>query len=751
MKVVCVGGGVAGLYFALLLKKAYPDCQIDIFERNRSDDAFGWGVVFSSETLSNFEEADQESYHEIRQNFRYWDNIDTFRGGPAVTSSGHSFCGLSRKVLLHILQRRCASLGVQLHFQHEIADLTPLLQYDLVLGTDGINSRVREHYSEHYKPRISWGRNRFTWLGTTLPLSAFTFFYRNSEHGLFQVHAYPFQSDLSTFIVECHEDVWRRAGLDKASEEETVAYCQSLFAAELAGHPLLSNRSIWRSFPTIECERWHHGNVVLLGDAAHTAHFSIGSGTKLAMEDAIALVAAFQKHGLQDVRRVLCAYEESRRIDVQKLQKAAHTSLSWFENCVRYQRQHPIQFTFNQTTRSQRITWENLAQRDPAFIARVRKWYADEQGAPCSSDGSAPPPMFTPFRLRGLSLRNRVVVSPMCMYSAEDGLINDWHLVHLGSRAIGGAGLIVTEMTDVSAQGRISPGCAGMYRPEHRVAWQRVVEFVHRHSAAKIALQLGHAGRKGSTRLSWEGADEPLTTGNWPILGPSPLPYLPHSQVPRPMERSDMDAVREEFVRAARWAEEAGFDMLEIHMAHGYLLASFISPLTNQRTDAYGGSLENRMRYPLEVFSAVRAAFPAEKPISVRISATDWAPHGLFSEDAVQVAKLLKEHGADIIDVSTGQTVAESRPLYGRMYQVPFSDQIRHEAGIPTMAVGSIFSADHCNTILAAGRADLCVLARQHLREPYFTLDAAQRYEYPDQPWPPQYGAARPSPHTRGT
>lgn len=745
MKIVCVGGGAAGLYFAILMKKAAPACQITVFERNRPDDTFGWGVVFSSETLSHFEAADPPSYEEIKQSFRYWDCIDTLYGGTLTRSSGHGFCGLSRKGLLQILQRRAASLGVKLCFQHEIAEVAPLMNdCDLVVAADGINSRVREQLGAHFAPRISYGKSRFTWLGSTLPLSAFTFIYRDSPHGLFQVHAYPFQSDLSTFIVECHEEVWRRAGLDHASCEDTIAFCQNLFAAELGGHPLLSNRSIWRSFPTVECERWHHQNVVLLGDAAHTAHFSIGSGTKLAMEDAIALATALARHPGKDVSTALAAYEEGRRLDVLKLQKAAQTSMAWFENCARYTQQHPLQFTFNQLTRSQRITWENLDKRDPEFVARVQALYADSQGAPRTSQGHVPPPMFTPFQLRGLALKNRIVVAPMCMYSAEDGLVGDWHLVHLGSRAIGGAGLLVTEMVGVSAEARISPGCAGMYRPEHRLAWQRIVEFVHRHSAAKIALQLGHAGRKGSTRRSWEGSDEPLPQENWPLFAPSPLPYLPHSQTPRPMERADMERVRTEFVRAAQWADEAGFDMLELHMAHGYLLASFISPLTNQRSDAYGGSVANRMRYPLEVFDAVRAVFASEKPISVRISAADWKAGGLSSEDAVEVARMFKQHGADIIDVSTGQTVPDSQPAYGRMYQVPFSDLIRHEAGIATMAVGSILSADHCNTILAAGRADLCVLARQHLRAPYFTLEAAERYEYDDQTWPLQYAAAKP-------
>lgn len=747
MNIVCVGGGPAGLYFGILMKKAFPDVRITIRERNRADDTFGWGVVFSKETLGHFGDADAETYAEIRRRFAYWDDIDTWYGDTCVTSTGHGFCGMSRRQLLNILQDRAAALGVELRYEDEVDDFDALGDVDVLVGCDGVNSQVRERSQSVFRPKIEWGKCRFTWLGTTLPLSSFTFIYRENDHGLFTVHAYPFQDGLSTFIVECHEETWRRAGLEQADEAETVRYCEELFAGDLKGHRLLTNNSIWRSFPTISCERWYDGRTVLMGDAVHTAHFSIGSGTKLAMEGAIALVDAFRRHGVEDVPAALAAYQESRYVDVLKLQRAAAVSRTWFENASRYREQAPIQFTFNETTRSKRITWDNLETRDPAFIDRTRAWFAEQAGAPRQSDGRWPVPMFTPLRLRELELVNRVVVSPMCMYSADDGVVGDWHLVHLGARAVGGAGLVVTEMTDVTRDGRISPGCAGMYRDEHVAAWRRITEFVHRHSRAKIAVQLAHAGRKGSTRVAWEGIDLPLPDGNWPLLSASPIPYLPVSQVPKEMDRADMDDVTAAFVAATERAFAAGFDMIELHMAHGYLLSSFISPLTNIRTDEYGGDVAARMRFPLEVFDAVRAAWPADRPISVRISATDWVDDGgLSGEDAVSVARLLKEHGCDIIDVSAGQTTTQAEPIYGRMFQVPFSDRIRHEVSMKTMTVGNIQDADQINTILAAGRADLCVLARPHLKDPHLTLHAAERYGQFDQAWPDQYDAVRPRP-----
>ena len=749
MNVACIGGGPAGLYFSILMKRLDPRHEVVVHERNKADDTFGWGVVFSKETLDGLDDADPESYAEITRQFRYWDDIDTFIGDECVTSTGHGFCGMSRKRLLNILQERARSLGVDLHFESEVGP-EDFPDADLIVACDGVNSAVRDRFADHFRPTIEWGRCRFTWLGTTLPLESFTFIYRENDHGLFAVHAYPFQDDLSTFIVECHEETHVRAGLDQASEEETVRYCEELFRDDLKGHRLLTNRSIWRTFPTITCERWHKDNVVLMGDALHTAHFSIGSGTKLAMEDAIVLRDAFARLGCDDVERALLAYEEDRRVDVLKLQKSAAVSQAWFENVARYTDQPAIQFTFNETTRSKRITWDNLALRDGDFIDRVRTWYAGSVGAEKAGDGTWPVPIFTPFRLRDMPLVNRVVVSPMCMYSADDGVVDDWHLVHLGSRAIGGAGLILTEMTDVSREGRITPGCAGMYRDEHVTAWRRITDFVHHHSAAKIGIQLAHAGRKGSTKVLWEGMDQPLDEGNWPLISASPIPYLDVNQVPREMTRADMDEVRDQFVRATEMAVLAGFDMIELHMAHGYLLSCFITPLANQREDDYGGSLENRMRYPLEVFDAVRAAWPAERPMSVRISATDWVDGGITGDDAVEIARMLKEHGCDILDVSAGQTDPRAEPVYGRMFQVPFSDQIRHAVGIPTMTVGAVQHADHANTILAAGRADLCVMARPHLTDPYLTLHAAEQYGYYDQRWPKQYDTVRPRPPADG-
>ena len=738
MKIVCVGGGPAGLYFAALMKRADPAHEVTVLERNRPDDTFGFGVVFSDATLENFAEADPETHAEIVRAFAHWDDIEIHVGGAVVTSAGHGFAGMSRQGLLDLLQRRCAQLGVKLEFQVEVGDLSPYADADLVLGADGVNSTVRARLAEHFRPNVDWRPNRFVWLGTTCAYRAFTFIFKEDRHGLWRVHAYRYAPDLSTFILETTEETWRRAGLADATEDDTIAFTERLFAEELRGHRILKNRSLWRSFPTVRNERWSHDNVVLVGDAAHTVHFSVGSGTKLAMEDAIALARALRRH--VGVPAALEAYEAERRREVESLQRAAQVSLEWFETTERYRRLEPIQFAMTHLTRSLRVTHENLKVRDPRFVETVDRWFAEraarQSGVPVTAP--PPPPMFTPFRLRELVLSNRIVVSPMCQYSAEDGTPNDWHLVHLGSRAAGGAALVVAEMTDVSREGRISPGCTGMYKAEHVDAWNRIVDFVHRHSGARIALQLAHAGRKGSTRRLWEGIDEPLTEGNWPLLSASPLPYLPHSQVPRAMSRGDMDQVRDQFVRAAEMAEAAGFDMLELHMAHGYLLASFISPLTNVREDAYGGSLERRLRYPLEVFDAVRAVWPAGKPISVKISATDWAPGGTTADDAVEIAALLRAHGCDAVTVSTGQTVPDQRPVYGRLYQTPFSDRIRHEAGIATMTVGNLSTYADANSILAAGRADLCVLARGHLYDPYWTRHAAWEQGYA-LPWPDQY------------
>ncbi len=750
MKIASIGGGPAGLYFSILMKKSFPDAEITIYERNQADDTFGWGVVFSDETLGNFEEADRQSFHEIRSNFRYWRDIETYYRDTCIVSTGHGFAALSRKKLLLILQDRCRELGVQLEFGHEIPDLAALSDADLILGADGVNSFVRESLAQYFEPTIDWRKCKFTWLGTDKPLDAFTFIFKETDYGLFQVHAYPFEAGLGTWIVECREEVWKAAGLDSVDEEETVAFCEKLFAEDLEGHRLLDNRSLWRTFPTISCKTWYHDNVVLLGDAAHTAHFSIGSGTKLAMEDAMALAQAFQEHGTEDLGRALKAYEDARWVDVIKTQKAAQTSLEWFENSARYMNQAPLQFTFNLMTRSKRITYDNLHDRDPKLIERVTDEYSDDVGAERQASGASLPPAFTPYRLRDLELMNRIVVSPMCQYSAVDGTPNDWHLVHLGSRAVGGAGLVITEMTDVLPEGRITLGCAGMYSDDHTEGWKRIVEFVHSSSQSKIGIQLAHAGRKGSVRHPWEGDDVPLTLeeGSWETYGPSAEPFYPDWPVPRAMTRDDMDRVTEAFVRATRASIASGFDLIEIHMAHGYLLSSFLSPLSNQRDDEYGGSLENRARYPLEVFRAIRAEWPTERPISVRLSATDWMADGSGTtvEESVPFAKMLKEAGCDIIDVSSGGNSPLSKPEYGRMYQVPFAEQIRYEAQIPVMTVGALLGIDHANTVLAAGRADLAVMARPHLRDPYLTLHAAERYELWDQAWPDQYQPAKPRP-----
>lgn len=740
MRIACIGGGPAGLFFALLMKQQDPRHQVAVYERNRLEDTFGFGVVFSDATEEALASADASTIAAMGALCHRWDDIEIHYRGQVLTSGGHGFSGVSRRALLQLLADRCRGAGVELHFEHEVDDPAALAA-DLVFAADGVNSAVRERYREHFRPTIDTRPNRFVWLGTSRPFPAFTFWFKPTEHGLWRVHAYQYEPQRSTFIVEAREDTWRAAGLEQATEAETLAFCERLFATELEGHRLVSNRSVWRQFPTIRNASWRHGNVVLAGDAAHTAHFSVGSGTKLAMEDAIALAAALREHA--SVPDALAAYETARRPAVESLQRAAQASLQWFEDTERYMQLDPIQFAFTLLTRSLRVTHENLAVRDPAFVARVDAWFAStapapRTGSPPAAPRRAPPPMFVPYRLRDMELPNRVAVSPMCQYSATDGFPDDWHLVHLGSRAMGGAGLVIAEMTDVSAEGRISPGCTGLYREEHVPAWKRIVDFVHAQSPARIGIQLGHAGRKAATRRSWEGDNEPLPEGAWPILAPSPIPYYPHSAVPREMSRADMDRVKAEYVRATGFADAAGFDLLEVHMAHGYLLASFLSPLTNHRTDAYGGTLEARMRFPLEVFDAVRAAWPDAKPMSVRISAVDWLPGGMQPEDAVEVARLLRAHGCDIIDVSAGQTVPDQRPVYGRLFQTPFAERIRHEVGIATMAVGNISSYADVNTILAAGRADLCLLARAHLWDPYWTHHAAHALGHA-LPWPPPY------------
>ncbi len=741
MNVAIVGAGPAGLYLAILLKRDDPSHQVTVYERNRVEDAFGFGVVFSDETLENVGEADPETNQAMAAAAARWEDIEIHYRGSVLRSTGHRFSGVERKTFLELLAGRARSLGVEIHWQQEIRKLSDcsLPAADLIVAADGAASLIRDALSDQFGPHLDWRRNRFVWLGSTRPFPAFTFYFKPSPAGLWRTHAYQYAPGRSTFIVEAREETWKASGLHENDEQATVAYLEQLFQAELQGHPLLANRSIWRRFPTVRNARWHAGNVVLLGDAAHTAHFSVGSGTKLAMEDAIALAAALRVE--RAIPDSLASYEAERRPQVESLQRAAQASLEWFESVERYQDTEPLQFGFNLLTRSLRITHENLRLRDPGLVAQVDRWFAEQSGRqsgrPVGAD-PCPPPLFTPYKIRELVLPNRIVVSSMCQYRADDGLPNDWHLVHLGSRAIGGAGLVMTEMTDVSREGRISPGCTGMYLTAHVAGWQRIVEFVHRESEAKIGIQLAHAGRKGSTCVLWQGEDQPLAEGNWPLIAPSPIPYRPHNQIPREMTRGDMDQVAADFVRAAGMADTAGFDLLELHLAHGYLLASFISPLTNRRTDEYGGSLAKRMRYPLEIVTRVRAEWPQAKPLSVRISATDWAPGGMEAHDSVEVARMVVDAGADIVDVSAGQTVPEGKPVYGRQFQTPFSDRIRHEARVPTMTVGNISSPADVNTILAAGRADLVVLARAHLWDPYWTRHAAADLGH-TLPWPPSY------------
>jgi anthraniloyl-CoA monooxygenase len=733
MRVTTIGGGPAGLYFSILAKRRFPDWPIRTIERNRPLDTFGWGVVFSDATLENLRAADETTHAAITASFAHWDDIDVHFKGHTITSGGHGFCGIARKRLLQILQERAAEVGVEMQFETDVVDVEAYRDCDLLVGADGLNSRVRAKYADAFGPSIDLRLCRFVWLGTTLPLDAFTFLFEKTEHGWFTVHAYRFDERTSTFIVECREETWLAHGLDKAGTDETIAFCENLFGAYLEGHRLMANSAHlrgrdWLNFPRVSNRTWIHENVVLMGDAAHTAHFSVGSGTKLAMEDAICLADALGKHAYLD--RALAEYEDVRSLEVLKIQNAARNSTEWFENVARYAGLPPEQFAYSLLTRSQRIGHENLRLRDTTYVERVERWFAG---------GTAVPPMFTPVRLRDLELRNRVVVSPMDMYSAVDGMPNDFHLVHLGSRALGGAGLVFTEMTCVTREGRISPGCTGMYEPEHVLGWKRIVDFVHERTGAKICLQLGHSGPKGSTKLTWEGMDEPLAEGNWPVVGPSAVAYAPANQVPRELTRAEMDEIRDAFARAAEMAISAGFDMLELHCAHGYLLSSFITPLLNHRTDEYGGSLENRLRYPLEVFRAMREAWPANRPMSVRISATDWTQGGITGDDAVEIARAFKAAGADLIDVSTGQTSPDAKPVYGRMYQTPYADKIRNEIGIATMAVGNVTEADQVNAILAAGRADLVALGRPHLADPSWTLHAAAGLGFAGAEWPVQY------------
>ena len=748
MKVACLGGGPAGLYLAISMKLRNRGHEITVIERNRPGDTFGWGVVLSDETLDHLRFNDAETASEINANFAHWDDIEVTIRGESQRSSGHGFCGIGRKKLLDILQARCRALDVELRFEQEVTtdDIDRFrASHDIVIGADGLNSVVRRCYADRFCPHVDERRNKFIWLGTTRRFDAFTFAFEETEWGMFWIHAYRFDDEMSTCIVECSAETWANAGLQNMDKNDGVALCESIFREHLDGHPLVSNAAhlrgsaVWLNFPRVTCERWYFDNVVLLGDAAHTAHFSIGSGTKLALEDAIALADALDSN--RPRHEALAEYQEARSLEVLKITSAARNSTAWFEDLDTYLHLNPLQFTYSLLTRSQRVSHENLRLRDAGWLDSVERWF--EQTTSPDHDVQARKPMFVPFRLRAMSLVNRIVVSPMSMYSATGGVPDDWHLVHYGALAKGGAGLVFTEMTDVSAEARITPGCAGLWNDAQQAAWARIVEFVHKHTPAKFALQLGHAGPKGSTQVGWEAPDAPLADGNWPLISASAVPFGKANQTPRAMTRTDMGQVTAHFVEAAERGDAAGFDMLELHCAHGYLLSAFITPLLNQRDDDYGGSLENRLRYPLEVFRAVRAVWPEDKPMSVRISATDWFEGGVDADQSVDIARAFAEAGVDIVDVSAGQTTPDANPVYGRMFQTPFADRIRNEVGVPTMAVGNIFEADHVNSILVSGRADLCCMARPHLADPNWTLRQAAALDHGAQHWPRQYLPAK--------
>jgi anthraniloyl-CoA monooxygenase len=805
MRILCIGGGPAGLYFALLMKLQNPANVIRVAERNRPFDTFGWGVVFSDQTLGNLQVADPVTAAQIGDAFNHWDDIDVHFRGRTVRSGGHGFCGIGRKRLLNILQQRCLDLGVELTFEQDVSDDQKLavdFAADIVIASDGLNSRIRTRYADTYQPDIDLRECRFVWLGTKKTFDAFTFAFEQTEHGWFQAHAYKYDDSTSTFIVETPEAVWKAHGLDAMEQPEAIAFCEKLFAKYLDGHALMSNAkhlrgsANWIRFPRVICKSWVKWNdatpVVLMGDAAHTAHFSIGSGTKLALEDAIELTRSLAKHGEHDLRATLADYEAVRSVEVLKIQNAARNSTEWFENVDRYTAMEVEQFAYSLLTRSQRISHENLRVRDAEWLGGYERWLAGKVGdvfdatlslrplrpsgtsptsqgrlAPSNvtaaaseksplrsrgdvgaadrgvSQGSAIPPMLLPLTARSITLANRVVVSPMAMYSTVDGVPGDFHLVHLGARALGGAGLVFAEMTCPSPEGRITAGCPGLWNDEQMLAWKRIVDFVHGSTQAKIGMQIGHSGPKGSTQLGWEITDEPMAQGNWPLLAASAIAFGPQNQIPKAMTADDMHEVTAQFVASTERAAKAGFDWVELHCAHGYLLSSFICPLTNVRTDEYGGSIEARCLYPLEVFRAMRAVWPEHLPMSVRISAHDWAAGGNTADDAIIVARLFKEAGADFIDVSSGQTTRDAKPVYGRMYQTPFADRIRNEVGIRTIAVGAISEADHVNSIIAAGRADLCAVARPHLADAAWTLHEAAKLGSMAINWPKQYLSGR--------
>jgi anthraniloyl-CoA monooxygenase len=755
MKIVCIGGGPAGLYFGLLMKKLHPEHVIQVVERNKPYDTFGWGVVFSDATMDSMKVWDPESAAEIQDAFNHWDDIEVWFKGTRQRTSGHGFVGIGRKKLLNILQKRCEALGVELVFETDANSDLDYPDADLVIGSDGLNSKIRNHYPEIFQPDMITRPNRYIWLGTNKLYDAFTFDFRKTDHGWFQAHIYKFDDKTSTFIIETTEEAYLAHGLDKIDQDGSIAFCEDLFSEVLDGASLMTNArhvrgSAWLNFNRLICGKWSHFNgnshVALMGDAAHTAHFAIGSGTKLAIDDAIELTRQFQiqGHTTDKIPAVLETYEEIRRVDVARIQNAARNAMEWFEVVGRRYADtlEPEQFMYSMLTRSQRISHENLRLRDKDWLEGYERWFARKSGLAVGNDRCLPP-MFTPYSLRGVTLPNRIVMSPMAMYSAKDGLINDFHMVHLGSRALGGAALVFAEMTCVSPDARITPGCLGLWSEEQADGWRRVVDFVHGNSSAKFGIQLGHAGRKGATKVAWEGIDQPVTEGEWSLISASALPYLKHSQVPKAMDRADMDRVKADHVRATELAATTGADWLELHCAHGYLLSSFLSPLTNIRDDEYGGSHENRARYPLEIFRAIRAVWPQDKPISVRLSCNDWTDGGNTPEDAAIFARMFKNAGADLIDCSSGQVSKEELPVYGRLFQTPFSDKIRNEIGIPTIAVGAISEADHANSIIAAGRADLCAVARPHLADPAWALHEAAKIGISSIPWPKQYQAGK--------
>ena len=745
MRVACIGGGPAGLYFAISMKLRDAAHEVLVVERNKADDTFGWGVVLSDESLDNLTSNDAVSAASIRKHFAYWDDIAVHYRGEKLVSGGHGFCGIGRQKLLQLLQNRARELGVQMRFETEIDDVEEFVaSFDVVVASDGLNSKVRTTFAKHFKPDIDVRRCKFVWLGTKQKFNdAFTFIFEETEHGWIWVHAYQFDDDTATFIVECSTETWEKFGFADMSQKESIKVCESIFADYLNGHSLMTNAnhirgSAWINFPRVICEYWSYENIVLMGDASASAHFSIGSGSKLAFESAISLARLLNED--QTIRSAFSQYEQERKVEILRLQSAARNSLEWFEDMERYVHLEPTQFCYSLLTRSQRISHENLRLRDSTWLNEAEKWFQMRTGL--SPHKETRSPMFAPFQLRELSLSNRIVVSPMAQYKAVGGCPADWHFVHYGERAKGGAGLVCTEMTCVSADARITPGCTGLYAPEHETAWRKIVRFVHQNTDAKLCVQLGHAGAKGSTQLGWQEMDAPLATGNWPLISASAVPWSDRNKTPMVATQDDLARITQQFVAATEMAERAGFDMLEIHAAHGYLLSSFITPLTNHREDKYGGSLQNRLRFPLEIFHAVRQVWPSAKPISMRVSATDWmGEQGMNTGDIVTMAKLLKDAGVDIIDVSTGQTSIHAKPVYGRMFQTPFSDRIRNESGIATMAVGNIYEPDHANSILMAGRADLVCVGRPHLANPYWTLHAAVELGDNYAEWPAPYQA----------